>query len=131
MFLPALPNKYSQLLLVTGPFSSHPHQVLFDDSAFKYDRFGEDFSIWLYIYPLSAHTSVCDNETLFWALNTTTEERVGSASFILRDIDVSYVVLQFNLTLQGNWAVYTKVYDKNNLGKHAVECLHLRSTNTS
>lgn len=55
MFLPALPNKYSQLLLVIGPFSSRPHQVLFVDSAFKYDRFGEDFAVWLYIFLLSAH----------------------------------------------------------------------------
>lgn len=55
VFLPALPNKHSQLLLVTGPFSSCPHQVLFDDSAFKYDDFGEDFPVWLYIYLLSSH----------------------------------------------------------------------------
>lgn len=80
--------------------------------------------------PLVCSPSACDNETLFWSPNTTTEERVGSASLILRNIDVLYVVLQFNLTLQGNWAVYTKVYDKNTLGKHAVEYVHLWSMNS-
>lgn len=65
-------------------------------------------------------TSICDGETLLESWNRSTEERVGSASFVLKDAAVLYVVLQFNITLQGYWTVYTKAYDKHNLGKRAV-----------
>lgn len=52
--VPPLPHKCSQLFLVVGAFTGHPdpspYQVLFDDSAFKGESFGEDFLAWLHIY---------------------------------------------------------------------------------
>lgn len=65
-------------------------------------------------------TRICDSQTLLQSWNSFTEERVGSESFILQNVDVLYVVLEFNITLRGNWTVYTKTYDKHNLGKRVV-----------
>ncbi|TWW72923.1 hypothetical protein D4764_15G0003170 [Takifugu flavidus] len=70
---------------------------------------------WSLDHSAVAHISVCNGETLLWSLNPSKEERAGSASLILQNVDVLYVVLQFNLTLQGSRAVYTKVYDKHML----------------
>ncbi|XP_029687438.1 cytokine receptor common subunit gamma-like isoform X2 [Takifugu rubripes] len=70
---------------------------------------------WSLDHSAVAHISVCNNKTLLWSLNPSKEERAGSASLILQNVDVLYVVLQFNLTLQGSRAVYTKVYDKHML----------------
>lgn len=64
--------------------------------------------------------SVCDEETLLQSRSLSAEERVGSTSFVLQNVKFSYVILQFNINLQGNWMVYTEIYDKHNLGKGAV-----------
>lgn len=62
-------------------------------------------------------TSICDSEILLQSWNHSTAERVGSASITLQEFDDLEVALQFTITLLGNKTVYTKIYDKHNLGK--------------
>lgn len=126
IFLPALRDKHSQLFVVIGPFSSRPHQVLLEDGS------DEELSTAAHLSPVSlCSPSVCNSETLLWSLKPSKEERAGSASLILQKVHVLYVILQFDLNLQGSRAVYTKVYDKHMLGKNAVKELHLWSRNRS
>lgn len=102
--------------MVIEPFSSRPHQVLLEDSS------DEELSTAAHLPPVSVWSpSVCNNETLLWSLNPSKEERAGSASLILQKVDVLYVVLRFDLILEGSRAVYTKVYDKHMLGKNPVK----------
>lgn len=109
------------MFLVVGSSAGQPdyspYQVLFDDSAFRGDSLGENFSAWCHVcfFSLSL-TSICDRETLVQSLNHATNGSVGSASFVLQNVDVLYGVLQFNITLQGSWTVYTHIYDKLKLG---------------
>lgn len=126
IFLHAIRDKHSQLLVVTGPCSRRPHQVLSEDGC------DEQLGTAAPSSPVSVCSpSVCNRETLLWSLDPSKEERAGSASLTLQKVDVLYVVLQFDLSLQGRRALYTKVYDKDMLGKNAVKALHLPSMNRS
>lgn len=126
IFLPALRDQRSQLFVVVGPFSRRPHQVLLEDGS------DEELGAAAHLSHVSVCSpSVCNGETLLWSLNPSGEERAGTASLILQNVKVLYVVLQFDLNLQGSRAVYTKVYEKHLLGKNAAKDLHLWSINRS
>ncbi|XP_076600413.1 uncharacterized protein LOC143328877 [Chaetodon auriga] len=60
---------------------------------------------------LSVYISVCDNERAVHSLNYPSAERVGSRSLALREHEVLYVILQFNVTLHDMWTVYTYTYN--------------------
>lgn len=90
------------------------------------DGSDEELGAAAHLSPVSVCSpSVCNGTRLLGSLNPPREERAGTASLILQNVKVLYVVLQFDLNLQGSRAVYTKVYDKHMLGKKAAKDLHL------
>ncbi|XP_068593900.1 interleukin-13 receptor subunit alpha-1-like [Cebidichthys violaceus] len=60
---------------------------------------------------LFVHISICDDDRAFHDLYLSSEERVGSRSLTLHQHEWSYVILHFNITLRGNWTVYTSGYE--------------------
>ncbi|KAM8850539.1 interleukin-13 receptor subunit alpha-1-like isoform 2-T3 [Spinachia spinachia] len=60
---------------------------------------------------LFVHISICDDDREVQYANLSSEERVGSLSLTLHKNEMLYVILHFNITLHGNWTVYTSEYN--------------------
>ncbi|KAK9539320.1 hypothetical protein VZT92_004432 [Zoarces viviparus] len=60
---------------------------------------------------LFVQISICDDERVVHYPYLSSEERVGSRSLTLHEDEWSYVILHFNITLHGNWTVYTSGYE--------------------
>lgn len=59
---------------------------------------------------LFIHINICDDNRTVHSLSPSSEERVGSWSWILHEYE-KYVILRFNITLHDKWTVYTCAYD--------------------
>ncbi|XP_062413687.1 granulocyte-macrophage colony-stimulating factor receptor subunit alpha-like [Pungitius pungitius] len=60
---------------------------------------------------LFVHISICDDDREVHYANLSSEERVGSLSLTLHKNEMLSVILHLNITLHGNWTVYTSEYD--------------------
>ncbi|XP_031711169.1 granulocyte-macrophage colony-stimulating factor receptor subunit alpha-like isoform X2 [Anarrhichthys ocellatus] len=107
------------------PGNIHLHSPLGQEHCFKEAKVDDNFCC-LY-YPtdvlnclwsfhslekdaqLFIQISICDEDTTVHYLSS--EERVGSTSLTLHEHEWSYVILLFNITLHGNWTVYTSGYE--------------------
>ncbi|XP_023277696.1 interleukin-5 receptor subunit alpha-like [Seriola lalandi dorsalis] len=63
---------------------------------------------------LSAHISICDDDdAVIPSLSQSSNERVGSMSLTVQRHEAAFMVIQFNVSLDGNWTV--KAYATNDM----------------
>nr|XP_040027798.1 uncharacterized protein LOC120816324 [Gasterosteus aculeatus aculeatus]XP_040027799.1 uncharacterized protein LOC120816324 [Gasterosteus aculeatus aculeatus] len=79
----------------------HPTNVL--NCSWSFHTLHEDAQLFV-------HIRICDGDGEVNHTNLSSEERVGSLSFTLHHNVMLYVILHFNITLHGNWTVYTTEY---------------------
>ncbi|XP_077415536.1 cytokine receptor common subunit gamma-like [Vanacampus margaritifer] len=60
---------------------------------------------------LHVYFSICDNINTVQPLSLLSEEHSGSTSIALREYEMLYVIVQFNVSLNHTWAVYGYVYN--------------------
>lgn len=72
--------------------------------------------------------SICDDEELMESVSFPRVSRGKMPLLILEEYKVIKVLLNFNVTLDGLWTVYTYQYDEHSLGKHTG---HIRSRRVS
>lgn len=61
-------------------------------------------------------SSICDDEKLVKSDSSSAVSHVGSRLLILQEYKELNVVLKFNVTLHGNWTVYSYSYNMETLG---------------
>ncbi|XP_077391739.1 uncharacterized protein LOC144028029 [Festucalex cinctus] len=60
---------------------------------------------------LHVYFSVCDHNNTVHPLSLLSEEHSGSMTTVLREYEMLYVIVHFNVSLNHTWAVYSYVYN--------------------
>ncbi|XP_075876791.1 uncharacterized protein LOC142884781 [Nelusetta ayraudi] len=76
--------------------------------SWSFDKLNEDAR-------LSVSISICDDEKLVENVRSPAVSHVGSRLVILQEYEELNVVLKINVTLHGNWTVYSYSYNKESL----------------
>ncbi|XP_057713872.1 granulocyte-macrophage colony-stimulating factor receptor subunit alpha-like isoform X1 [Corythoichthys intestinalis] len=110
-------------LKVTSKYSSGPEHDRNIDVEIEEN---ENFNCYLYptnllncswTFPLLkdaqlfVYISICDNNSTVHYLSLSSEEHSGSTSIALREYEMLYVIVQFNVSWDHMWIVYSYVYD--------------------
>ncbi|XP_049603072.1 granulocyte-macrophage colony-stimulating factor receptor subunit alpha isoform X2 [Syngnathus scovelli] len=62
-------------------------------------------------FQLYVHISICDNNSTVQPLHLISKQHSGSTCIALKQYECLYVIIQFNVSLHHQWAVYSYVYD--------------------